>query len=138
MIAEHSTLVFIFNYTFCPFMPNITNPSPAEPCIENIFKRDTKSYLSVLSFAFPPSWCNFFVNCESKSEFCKMIAFLESIESYPLCWCHCLSIGIFFSANCKTGSLEHWFYISRIYNIFLTTWILLLPMWFYLNKCYCQ
>lgn len=39
MITGHSTFVFIFNSTFCPFVSHITSSSPAEPRFESAVKR---------------------------------------------------------------------------------------------------
>lgn len=41
MITGHQTSPFIFNSTFCPFMPHITSSSPAESRFESTFKRHT-------------------------------------------------------------------------------------------------
>lgn len=54
-----------------------------------------------LSSVFPRHLWNFLVNYESGLEFCKVVAFLESTASYPLCQCPCLCIANVFMLAAK-------------------------------------
>lgn len=107
MITGHSTLVFIFNSTFCPFMSHITSSSPAEPRFESAVKRQ-KVLLrscSVIVIGTSTAFMKF------PGKLWKQVGVLQNgccSWKPPLCWHPCLCVENVFMLTAKCAPFHLW------------------------------